>query len=106
MRSAEPTPASELRVRKEFKARHPDLFQKNDLLLAIHLTVVLALLAGLTFLTIWVAFIPLKILLGMVAALFWFSLVNVTMHHHHAHHNAAASPALAKVLDVLYYLLP
>jgi hypothetical protein len=106
MRSAEPTPASELCVIKEFKARHPGLFQKNDLLLTIHLAAVLAIIGGFTFLTIWASFVPLKVLFGIGAALFWFSLVNVTIHHHHTHHNAAAGPALARALDLLYYLVP
>jgi fatty acid desaturase len=100
------TPDAESLLIKEFRAANPDLFQKSDRLLAIHLAVVLTLLGAVTFLTVWVANVPLKIVFGLVAALFWFSLVNVTIHHHHTHHNAAAGPVLTRVLDLLFYLLP
>src|SRR6185295_7345475 len=80
----------ELSALKRFRANNPDLFEKDDRLLMLHLAAVLSILAAFTFGAIASPLLPVKILCGVCAAFFWFALVNVTIHHHVAHHNAAA----------------
>jgi fatty acid desaturase len=88
----------------EFRRANPELFRKSDLRLALHLGVVLLLLAAGTW-AILVAPFWAKLLLGPVNAFFWFCLGNVTVHHHHTHHNAAKSALFRRLLDCLHFVV-
>ncbi|MBI3312910.1 MAG: fatty acid desaturase [Candidatus Omnitrophica bacterium] len=87
-----------------FRAANPDLFEKQDSRLALHLGIVIGLLFVLTSAAIFTPLIGLKILLGIMNSFLWFCLINVTIHHHHTHHNAAKSGAAKRLLDLLYHL--
>jgi fatty acid desaturase len=86
----------------QFKSENKDLFQKDDLKLYIHLTLVGALLLNSTLLAISIPSVLLKMMFGTVSAFFWFCLINVTIHHHHTHKNAAQSEGAKKLLDWIY----
>ena len=87
-----------------FKAANRDLFEKDDMKLALHLATVLSILAMGTAVVAGTPWVLLKIVIGVMNAFCWFSLINVTIHHHHTHHNGAASPVMKKVLDFLYLI--
>ncbi len=88
-----------------FRAAHQDLFQKNDARLFLHLGIVICLLTFGTVLAISVPWAPVKILIASVNALFWFSLINATIHHHQTHRNAAKNIFAKKFLDFLYLIV-
>lgn len=87
---------------QRFRSENRDLFQKDDLKLFIHLTLVCALLANSTLLAVVTPSILLKMVFGAVSAFFWFCLINVTIHHHHTHRNAAANETAKKVMGIIY----
>ena len=89
---------------QRFKRENPDLFQKEDGRLLMHLGIVIFLLLLSTAASIALPWLELKIFFGAVSAFFWFSLINVTIHHHHTHHNAAAGARAKAVLDFLYLI--
>ncbi len=92
----------EIQALARFRGANPDLFQKKDLQLFIHLSSVLFPLMVFTWTAIVTPFVGIKIFLGAVNAFLWFCLVNVTLHHHETHRNAAKGPAFKKLLDWLY----
>ncbi len=87
---------------ERFRLANLPLFKKDDTRLRLHLALLLLSLAAGTVLAVLVPFWPCKVLLGVVNAFFWFSLINVTIHHHHTHHNSASGTGMKKVLDILY----
>lgn len=93
---------SEETALERFRLANLDLFKKDDRQLFAHLTALISCLAAGTALAVLVPFWPVRILLGIVNAFFWFSLINVTLHHHQTHHNAASSSEMKKTLDFLY----
>ncbi len=97
-------PQHEEEVLNRFRAENPDLFEKDDLKLYIHLALVGALLLNSTLLTLISPFLLLKIFFGAISAFFWFCLINVTIHHHMTHRNSAQSPFAKKLMDRLYSL--
>ena len=94
--------SSEEAALERFRLANFDLFKKDDNRLRLHLIILISGLATGTVLAVLVPFWPLKVLLGIVNAFFWFSLTNVTIHHHHTHHNSASGPGMKKVLNILY----
>ncbi len=95
--------AEEKEALERFRAENSDLFEKNDAELLRHLGMVLFFVTLTTTATVLAPSLLLKILLGPVNALFWFALVNVTIHHHHTHHNTTENPVLKKLLDAIYW---
>jgi fatty acid desaturase len=89
---------------EHFRLQNPDLFQKSDRALYLHLGWVLTLLLIGTAAVIQTPFLWMKVPGGVCNALLWFSLINVTIRHHHTHHNAAESQAAGKFLNILYLL--
>ena len=87
---------------RSFKESNADLFAKDDTRLAAHLVILIGLLALSTSFVIMTPSVLFKVLLGVVNAFLWFSLINVTIHHHHTHRNAAKSPKMKKLMDILY----
>ncbi len=98
------TPSQEEEVLAKFRSENPDLFEKDDLKLYVHLALVGSLLVISTALTVMVPFVILKIPFGAVSAFLWFCFINVTIHHHHPHHNPAQGDTARKILDVLYQI--
>ena len=94
--------AEEIAALNRFRLENPDLFQKDDFRLSLHLGTVLLLLFFFTVVIVKTPLLWIKILFGGVNSILWFSLINVTLHHHHTHHNAAGRPFLKKLLDLLY----
>lgn len=87
-----------------FRSENPDFFQKSHSKLFLHLGTVFSLLLLSTTVVVATPHLSIKILLGVVNAFLWFSLINVTIHHHHTHHNAAAGAFSERLLDFLYVL--
>lgn len=90
---------------RKFRAEFPQYFEKDDKQLWAHLGIVLGLLAVSTFWIVTTPWIGLKIILGVINAFFYFSLINVTIHHHHTHHNAARGKWADWFLSALYLLV-
>jgi len=88
-----------------FRAANPDLFKKDDWLLAAHLGIVLSVLGILTYVVIATPYLWLKTVLGALNVLPWFALINVTIHHHHTHRNTALHPWARRLLDFLYLIV-
>ena len=96
------TPAEEQTALQSFRSQNAELFQKKDSLLILHLTIVLFLLAAGTWASVMTPFLWAHIVLGIINAFFWFSLINVTIHHHQTHRNAAQSAGCKNFLNALY----
>lgn len=91
---------------RAFRSRYPTLFQKHDRLLLFHLISVIAPLLLFSALAVRLSWLPLKVISGTLAGLFWFALINVTIHHHTTHFNAAESAWTKSLLNGLYFLVP
>ncbi len=95
---------NEMAALERFRSGNRDLFEKDDRLLFRHVGILLLLLSLATAVVVTTPLLWVKILLGVMNAFLWFSLVNATIHHHHTHHNAAGGPFAKKFLDFLYFL--
>jgi fatty acid desaturase len=87
-----------------FKTGHPELFAKDEKKLSQHLITVIGLLCVSTLCSIVFPSLWLKLPFAVTSAFFWFCLINVTIHHHQTHKNAASSPAMKKVMDIIFFM--
>lgn len=87
-----------------FRSTHQGLFIKNDGELFRHLGIVILFLSFSTAGAIFTPSLGMKIFFGIMSSLFWFSLVNATIHHHQTHRNAADHPWAKKFMDILYFV--
>lgn len=90
---------------RQFRTENPDLFQKNDWRLFLHLGIVLSLFLFFTSIVLTTSHLAIKIIFGIVNAFLWFAMINVTIHHHKTHHNAAKSEWAVRTLDGLYLII-